>query len=115
MVAVESCPYLIRSLMSERVRTVAGSSVVLTGRLSTEIIGVGGCNSSCRLVRYWFSNRAVGAEAGFALSSTINSSICRYACCSPIKVGANRSMVLLGAWVGCAAGAEVASLWPDEA
>lgn len=51
--------------------------------------------------------------AGFALC--VSSSISHCACCRPIKVGANWSIILLRAWNGCVAGGEVASLWPNVA
>lgn len=78
-------------------------------------MGIGGCDLYVGSSDIGSAIGVAGVAVGFALSSTLNSSNSRYAYCSPIRVGANRSMVLLGARDKYAAGREVAPLWPNEA
>lgn len=67
-----------------------------------KVVGFSGCDSCVGSSDIGSMTGLVGAGAGFAFSSVISSSISCCNPCGPIKVGANRSMVLLRAWDGCA-------------
>lgn len=112
MLVLKSFSYLIKSLMLERVRSVASSSTTLAGRLAAKwLLGVTLCAGSSD---NGLMTRQVGARVGFALRFAISSNSLRCACCSPIRVDVTRSMALLGAWDGCPASGEVASLWSEK-
>lgn len=116
MVVIDYFSCLISSLMWERVRSMAGSSVVLAGCFAAErlsaLVGVTlhACSSDTDLMI-----GVVGSGASFVLSLAISSDNSHCTRCSSTRVGINRSMVMLGARDGCAADGEVASLWPNEA
>lgn len=97
MVAIDSFSCLFNSLTSNRVSMV-GSLIVLAGCLAAErlstLVGVTLRVGSLDTI---LMIGVDGTRTGFALSSTSGSSICRCACCKPIKVGANQLIVLLRA------------------
>lgn len=64
---------------------------------SQEIIGISGVTPYACPLDTGSAIGATGTGVSFALSSAINSSISHCACCSPIRLDASQSMVLLGA------------------